>query len=879
MNLVHTLPPFLNSSSEMGKYIRTHDWTASTLGEPYTWPLSLQSAVGLMLGSKFPMFLLWGREGITLYNDGYIPILSTRHPAALAQPFLQTWAEVKDELLPLIEQAYAGKANYFENLPLTLERNGFPEQTWFTFSYSPIYGDDGHVAGMFCALTETTARVHAEKRQALVLQTVDRLRGLTKVDEITLAASELLGRYLKVPYVFYAEIDEAKDRIEVKRDWARDGVKPLAGYIGRLDDYGPEIISTLRSGQALSVHDVKTDARTAAYSSAYTALGVRAILALPLVKAGMLVATLNVYDKDPRHWTHQDLKLAMEIAERIWIAIERGKAEATLRANEARQSMLLALGDTLRELSEDPNAMMAAATKTLALHLGVPRVGYANVDENVEYSVVGQNYNDISRVPEVSARADKLDDYGPILVSDLRAGRMMRVDDLASDSRTAGAAAQAHAAVGAKASIAAPVQRHGRTVAFMFAHDDHPRHWTDAEADLIREVASRTWSAVERVRAEQALRQADQRKDEFLAMLAHELRNPLAPISSAAELLQFGLQDPQRIKATSEVIVRQVEHMTGLINDLLDVSRVTRGVIALENGDVDIKDVLSDAVEQVRPLIEYRGHFLSVHVTPERAYVRGDHKRLVQIFANLLTNSAKYTPDDGKIDVWVETQDKEIVVCVVDNGIGMKPELISSVFDLFAQAERSVDRSQGGLGLGLALVKSLVHHHGGSVSAHSKGLGEGSKFTVRLPRLFKSDEQLGTPPKQSESKPAAEPLRILVVDDNTDAAEMLAMLLETHGHFTTIENHPHAALSRAKYEPFNACLLDIGLPDMDGYELAHHLRKLPLTADAMFVAVTGYGQQNGTDKAGSGVFDHYLPKPLSSERLLNLLSNMRIPDH
>jgi nitrogen-specific signal transduction histidine kinase/ActR/RegA family two-component response regulator len=380
----------------------------------------------------------------------------------------------------------------------------------------------------------------------------------------------------------------------------------------------------------------------------------------------------------------------------------------------------------------------------------------------------------------------------------------------------------------------------------------------------------------ERDKAEQDLRAADQRKDEFLAMLAHELRNPLAPISAAAQLLKLVQLDEARVRQTSDIIARQVDHMTRLVDDLLDVSRVTRGLVTLETEPLDMKRIVSDAVEQVAPLINTRRHHLSLQLPDAAVHVKGDQKRLVQVIANLLNNSSKYTPEGGNIVLCVELEDSQVVLSVADNGIGMEPELVSRVFDLFAQAERTSDRSQGGLGLGLALVRSLVGLHGGSVQAYSKGQGEGSRFTVRLPRLDERPAPLGDKNEKSSMPAAGTALRLMVVDDNVDAAHTLAMFLEAEGHEVVVEYQAENALVRARDKAPNVCLLDIGLPDVDGNELARRLRSMPQTARSVLIAVTGYGQVQDRKKAFAAGFDYHFVKPVDTSKLASLLAEISV---
>ncbi|MCD2518528.1 ATP-binding protein [Massilia sp. G4R7] len=374
-----------------------------------------------------------------------------------------------------------------------------------------------------------------------------------------------------------------------------------------------------------------------------------------------------------------------------------------------------------------------------------------------------------------------------------------------------------------------------------------------------------------RSQAERELRAADQRKDEFLAMLAHELRNPLAPISTGAHLLKLLHSDNAQITQTCAIIARQVEHMTSLVDDLLDVSRVTRGLVSISTQVLDLRQVVEDAAEQIRPLITARRHKVVLDLPDSPATVRGDHKRLVQVVANLLGNATKYTPEGGHIHLQLRAGEQEYVLEVADDGIGMEPGLVARVFELFTQAERTPDRAQGGLGLGLALARSLVELHGGAVDASSPGLGQGSTFTVRLPR-YAQPAEMPIDVAIREAALVTSPLRVLVVDDNLDAAHTLNLYLAAAGHRVEIAYNGHDALKLAAVFAPQVCLLDIGLPDMDGNELARRLRREPATANAMLVAATGYGRQQDREAAIEAGFDHYMVKPVNTVQLGELLA-------
>jgi PAS domain S-box-containing protein len=375
----------------------------------------------------------------------------------------------------------------------------------------------------------------------------------------------------------------------------------------------------------------------------------------------------------------------------------------------------------------------------------------------------------------------------------------------------------------------------------------------------------------EQKQARDELLATNRRKDDFLAMLAHELRNPLAPISTAAQLLKAAPDDPAKVARSAAIVERQVRHMTELVDDLLDVSRVTRGLVELERAPVEIKGVLVNAIEQVRPLIDARGQQLTTRMPSGDVHVLGDRTRLVQVVSNLLNNAAKYTAPNGAVSVALGLAGEQVEVRVADTGIGIEPQLLPQVFDLFTQGERTPDRAQGGLGLGLALVKSLVELHGGRVVAESPGRERGSTFTVTLPLLDAGTSVASQPGEGVHLPRAPQALRVMVVDDNKDAAETLGMLLESLGHEARVVHDPAQAIGAVQHVPFDAFVLDIGLPGMDGFTLARRLRAHPNCSAATFIALTGYGSADDRHRGSDAGFDHYLVKPADLEELARML--------
>jgi nitrogen-specific signal transduction histidine kinase/ActR/RegA family two-component response regulator len=371
--------------------------------------------------------------------------------------------------------------------------------------------------------------------------------------------------------------------------------------------------------------------------------------------------------------------------------------------------------------------------------------------------------------------------------------------------------------------------------------------------------------------SESALRDAHRRKDEFLAMLAHELRNPLAPIRTAAQLIDLPNATLPQARKAGQVIARQVKHMAELVDDLLDVSRVTRGQIVLERQVFDIREAVRSAIEQARPLVEARAHALRTRLPSKPTFVDGDRTRLVQVIANLLNNAAKYTPPGGEVSVDARVDDAGVTVTVADTGVGIEPDLLPHVFELFTQGKRTLDRSQGGLGIGLALVKGLVDLHGGRVLASSEGSGTGSRFSVWIPTV--APDAQAAKETSASARLEAVPRRVIVVDDNQDAAQTLALLLESHGHTVSVYYSAEDALAEAPARPADTYLLDIGLPGMSGLELARELRTLHAGARVHLIALSGYGRPQDLEASRDAGFDDHLTKPVDGERLIAVMTS------
>jgi signal transduction histidine kinase len=391
------------------------------------------------------------------------------------------------------------------------------------------------------------------------------------------------------------------------------------------------------------------------------------------------------------------------------------------------------------------------------------------------------------------------------------------------------------------------------------------------EAELQRKLVQEKqhWE-IEHLRLEAAKeKEASERKDEFLAMLAHELRNPLAPIFNALHILQLNGSSDPTVDQARTVLDRQTRQLARLVDDLLDVSRITRGKIQLRKEPVELAKLLARAQESARPSIEGRGHKLEIIVPEEPLWLDADPTRLEQVLANLLNNAAKYTDPGGRITIVAARDNEELVLQVRDNGIGIAPEMLPRLFNLFLQADRSLDRAQGGLGIGLTLVRRLVEMHGGTIEAASPGLGNGSEFTIRLPLL---PEGRVEPSAIEPVKSPGQPVRILVVDDSKDTAESLALLLRLEGHEVRMAHDAPAALEIAQLFRPEVAILDIGLPKIDGYELGRRLRDQVKDGKILLIALTGYGQAADRRRSREVGFDHHVVKPVDPVALQELIA-------
>lgn len=777
-------PAFLAGDSRMARLMRAHDWSRSEVGPPQGWPQSLRSVVNLMLGSGFPMFVAWGPNLEMLYNDAYAEILGRKHPASLGTAFRTVWYDILDDIMPFVNRALAGETFFMENLPLRMQRKGEEEDTWFTFSYSPVIDEQGRTAGFYCACAETTATVLAEQRHRLQQE---RLQALFEQAPGFLAVVRGPDHVFEVVNPGYLQL---VGRRQVVGRAVRDALPEVVaqGYIDLLD-------RVYRTGQAYVASSAQaTLDREAGGPPSEVILD---FVYQPLLDPAGKVDGIFVYGHEvtEQHRAQQALlAFSNSIPAIAWEASPAGKLERFNSQWEAYtgQAEARALVHGWVEALHPQDAQGLWDTWRAAKAAGTEWHA-----EHRLRSAGGEWRWFLTRaVPQRDST-----------------GRVLR--------------------------------------------------WFGTTSDI--EEARRT---------SLALQAADRQKDEFLATLAHELRNPLAPIRTAVHLLSLPTA-PDTVRARAvEIVGRQVSHMSRLLDDLIDIARITQRRLVLKPEWVSVQQLVDTAMEAAAPMAEAKRHALTAQVEEPQRRVHADPVRLAQVLSNLLNNAVKYTDPGGRIALDVRHQGPWLVFSVTDTGIGMSAAALGNVFAMFAQEQSAIDRSEGGLGIGLALAKGLVELHGGTIHAYSAGPGAGSRFEVRLPDEKRPE---GGPPVESgQAQPAAGAQRVIVLaDDNADAAEVLAELLGIEGHQVRVAHDGQAAADLAMRLRPDVLVLDIGMPGLNGYEVARQVRAQDWGARTLLIAATGWGQEEDRRKAMAAGFDLHFTKPFAPEQLLAAIASLK----
>ena len=661
------------------------------------------------------------------------------------------------------------------------------------------------------------------ERQTFYLGLAERLRGLHSPREIVGAALEVLAQRLRVSRVLYAEIDDDAGTFSVHNEWAGPDSHGIGRTARPLDDFEPGVIALLRSGRPMVVADVASHPQTRDHVAAYAGIGVRANLAIPLVKAGKLTIVLSLHDAAPREWTDDEIAIATEVAERTWAAAQQARAQQALEESER----------AFRVLAD-----------------AVPQIIWITDDEGNNLFFNRQWYEYTGQPPEtvtvasVAARFVHPDD-APLTLQRLEEARRLRTTF----------------------SVEHRILRADGTYRWFLVRGEPERNPDTGE--ITRWFGSSTDIGALK-EAEQALRDADRRKDEFLATLAHELRNPLAPVANAIAILRSPQVKEETRTRMLDLMERQMRHLVRLVDDLLEVSRITRGKIDLQLQPVDLRAVAQASVEAAAGEVQQARHEVSLRLSAQPVWVRADPARMKQVVDNLLNNAVKYTPAGGAIELEVGRRGEAAFLQVRDNGLGIPAAMLDHVFELFTQVNPTTGRSNGGLGIGLALVRQLVALHGGEVTAASDGPGSGSQFTVQMP-LAQPDQPAQRDAGAGILQRARQPKRVLVMDDNRDAAGSIATAIALAGHEVAVAYDGRTGLAEADRLKPECILLDLGMPGLDGHQVARTLRDHPDHGNCLLVALTGWGQVNDRALTRQSGFDAHMVKPASVDAVMALL--------
>jgi len=830
MRSVDQVSVVLRGGGRAGELMRSVDWTKTALGPVAGWPSALKTTVGIVLHSRHPMFLWWGPELIQFYNDAYTPSFGQgKHPKAMGQPGRECWAEIWPLIWPQIDDVMArGKPNWNEDALVPILRNGRLEEVYWTYGYSPVFNEDGSVGGTLVVCTETTPRVLATRRLRVLGDLAETMTLASNAASVDRLAAQALGRATEdVPFALVCRRSRSDDQLRPTETIGVSGADAttLVAAVERL--LGDAPVATHSDGGPRALPGPGLVAGT--WPEPVSELFIEDLRDAAGQVRGKLVVGLSArleFDAAYREFLRQ-------IAERIGLSDARVEAFRVRALAESERNSLLLQAPVATAIVTGPEHVYRLANAAYLRMVG-------------KTEIVGQTFLDA--FPEI--RGTPLPD---ILDQVYRTGQPFEAEEyLVRLSGPSGALSDTFFKF-----TLDPLRDASGDVYGMIA-----MAIDTTEQARARRLLEKTSSERETLLTE--LEAANRAKDEFLALLGHELRNPLSPITTALQLMR--LRNRGEASHEQEVIERQVAHLTRLVDDLLDVSRITRGKVELKQEIVEIADVLARAAEIASYLFEQRNHKLSIDASREGLALRGDPVRLAQVVANLLTNAARYTPVGGTIALGAWREGGQIVISVTDNGSGISADMLTRIFDPFVQGKRTPDRAEGGLGLGLALVKNLVSLHGGEVAAHSDGPGRGSTFSIRLPALPATRASENATPKPA---PVALPVtgkRVLVVDDNVDAADLLTIMLHAVGHHVTTAHDPLEALALVASAIPEVAVLDIGLPAMDGYELGARIKSQ--APGCRLIALTGYGQREDRARSAATGFDVHLVKPVEIDALL-----------
>lgn len=894
-----SFPALAAIRGDMAERVRAFDWAATPLGPFERWPAALRSVVATMLECQLPMYLAWGEDHIQLFNDAYRPILGDKAEPALGGRASETWAEIWPTIGPMWQQALSGAPMGFDDFKLTIDRFGYPEDVFFNFSYSAVRDDAGRAAGVLVTFAETTEKVLASRRLAFLDALAQATRALTEPADVMRVTAERLGRHLGANRCAYATVRGDQDTFDVIGDF-NDGVASIVGTY-RFGDFGQEVLRLMRADQAFVNHDVDRDPVTAdADLSAYARTSIQSVICVPLHKDGRFVAAMAVHQREARHWTDDEIALVKIVVARCWEALERIRAEAALR-EEARTLETLNRTGAALSAELDIGALVQRVTDA-ATELTGGRFGaffYNGVDEQGEayllYALSGADRKHFDKLGHPRPTAL----FGPTF----RGEPTIRLDDVMADARY-GQWGPHHGKppghLPVRSYLAVPVTgRSGEVLGGLFFGHEEVGVFTERSERLAEGIASQAAVAIDNARlyaasreamvertrllesertARLAAEQAGLVKDEFLATLSHELRTPLSAITGWIHILRrkFG-DEPADLKKGIDVIERSAKAQAQLIEDLLDMSRITTGKLSLEVAPVSAASFTLAAVELLAPAAERAGVQLTADVAVDAGdTVMGDADRLQQVVSNLLSNAIKFTPRGGEVRVLLRGGASHVDLIVEDTGMGIAPVFLPHVFERFRQADGSMARRHGGLGLGLSIVRNLVELHGGDVRAESAGEGQGARFIVTLPAIVTRDLASASPDPGAADRISLKGARILVVDDDETVREMVARALGLQGAQVTAAASGAEALDVLPGSDLNLLISDLGMPEMTGFELLSRVRELPAGqgGDIRAIALTAFARETDQRQALEAGFQAHFRKPVEFSALVRAIQAM-----
>lgn len=904
MHDTSVLPAMAHLRGDMADRVRAFDWAATPLGPMSAWPAALRTVVVTMLECQLPMYLAWGEDHIQIFNDAYRPILGAKADDALGARAPRTWAEIWPTIGPMWRRVLDGEPVGFDDFKLTIDRFGYLEDVYFNFSYSAVRDDQGRAAGVLVTFAETTEKVLLSRRLAFLDGLAQATRGLTDPADVMRVTAERLGRHLGASRCAYATVRADEDTFDLIGDY-NDGVPSIVGTY-RFGDFGQEVLRLMRADQAFVNHDVDRDPATAGVDrSAYARTQIQSVICVPLHKEGRFVAAMAVHQREPRHWTGEDIALVKVVVARCWEALERTRAEQALR-EEARTLETLNRTGAALAAELDIGALVQRVTDA-ATELTGARFGaffYNGVDDQGEayllYALSGADRRHFDKLGH--PRPTPL--FGPTF----RGEPTIRLDDVMADPRY-GLWAPHHGKpaghLPVRSYLAVPViSRSGEVLGGLFFGHEDVAVFTERSERLAEGIAAQAAIAIDNARlyaasrdamvertrllesertARLAAEQAGLVKDEFLATLSHELRTPLSAITGWVHILRrkFG-DEPPELKRGIDVIERSAKAQAQLIEDLLDMSRITTGKLSLETAPVSAASVTLSAVELLAPAAERAGVRLLAEVAVDAgATVMGDAARLQQVAANLIANAIKFTPRGGEVRVQLRDAAASVDLVVEDTGIGIAPGFLPFVFERFRQADGSMTRRHGGLGLGLSIVRNLVELHGGAVLAESEGEGRGARFTVTLPVIGPRDFASASPEPGATDRVSLQGARILLVDDDETVREMVAQALGLQGAqvVTAASGAQALGLLRAESSPgpgVNLLISDLGMPEMTGFELLAHVRALPAGQGGAIpaIALTAFARETDRRQALEAGFRAHFRKPVEFSALVRAIQEM-----